>query len=391
MNVQAKRMNVQAKTEPYRASLLADLPVPTRRKPEACGRLPANTTVVSCDSHWSITEDIFYERFPAHLKDRAPRVVRHADGVCDLYCNGQSSLPPGFHRVGAQFEGLPGSCTMEARIADLSAEGISNELVFGNAVLGLFGFADAEVREWTARIYNQYLSELQAQAPGKFYGVGIPNYWDMSKVRESIQEIKALGLKTYVIPNTPLSPKMEPLNYCSPDMEPLWAAVSEADLPLVFHIGEAFKVGPGSIGTNGMVNFGPFRKVMGELIFGGVFDRYPNIKVVFVEADINWIPGALQTATMVYDGFRNLLEPQLKHPPEYYWRNHCYATIMSDPVGLRLLDLIGADRVLWGGDYPHSEGVFGKSWTSMKEIMDVVSDDDARKMLGQTAIELFDL
>lgn len=388
-------MNARARAnvEPYRSTLLADLPVPNLRSPEMVDkrRMPANTTVVSCDSHWSITEDIFYERFPKHLRDRAPRIVRHADGVCDMVFDGKSGLPSGFQRVGAQFEALPGSCNLEARLADLAAEGVSKELVFGNAVLGIFGFTDPEVREWTARVYNQYLAELQAKAPGSFYGVGIPNYWDMTKVRASIQEIKALGLKTFMLPNSPLTPSMEPINYCSPAVEPLWAAIAEADLPIVFHIGEIFREGPGSIGTNGMVNFGPFRKVMGELIFGGVFDRYPNIKVAFVEADINWVPGALQTATMVYDAFRSLLEPQIKHAPEYYWKNHCYATIMSDPAGLRMLDLIGPDRVMWGGDYPHSEGVFGKSWSSMKEIIDVVSETDARKILGQTAIELFRL
>ena len=47
-----------------------------------------------------------------------------------------------------------------------------------------------------------------------------------------------------------------------------------------------------------METFGPFRRNLAQLIFGGIFDRHPDLKAVFVEAEINWVPGALQSASM---------------------------------------------------------------------------------------------
>jgi predicted TIM-barrel fold metal-dependent hydrolase len=65
---------------------------------------------------------------------------------------------------------------------------------------------------------------------------------------------------------------------------------------------------------------------------------------------------------------------------------------MSDPIGLKMLDIIGADRVLWTQDYPHPESVYGLGWSSIREITQhVSSDDDIRKILGGTAIKLFGL
>jgi predicted TIM-barrel fold metal-dependent hydrolase len=81
----------------------------------------------------------------------------------------------------------------------------------------------------------------------------------------------------------------------------------------------------------------------------------------------------------------------MKHRPSYYWHNHCYATFQTDRIGLKLIEQIGADRVMWAQDYPHSEGTFGYTADALTEITDVVSGADARKILGETALELYKL
>jgi predicted TIM-barrel fold metal-dependent hydrolase len=140
-----------------------------------------------------------------------------------------------------------------------------------------------------------------------------------------------------------------------------------------------------------MLNFAPFRKSMAELIFGGILDRHPSLRAVFVEGDINWIPGALQTADMVYEAYAHEIQPKIEHPPRYYWEKNLYATFVSDRAGLRLIDEIGADRVMWSNDYPHQESVYGVGWSAIQEVVDAVPEADARKILGGTALELFDL
>ena len=378
-------------------SKIRGLGVPRNRAPQPQGRvkLPAGTTIVSCDNHWSAYEDIFIDRFPKHLKHKAPRPVVTGEGTdarfIEWHVEGKGFLPTAVIKTFEVFECIPGSSDIEARMRDLDIEGIQKEITFGNGIQLFLLFPDLEVREWVFRIYNEHLGDMQLRAPGRFYGCGFINYWDMSKVRESIAHLKAQGLKTFLLPINPKAGDNAELNYCAPEMAPLWEAIEEAGLPVCFHIGEFYKDGPGGIGSTVMVALGPFRKTLGELIFGGIFDRHPSLQVVFLEADINWVPGALQTASMLYECFTGLLDPQIERHPREYWARNCYAGFIHDPAGLAMLETIGADRVMWSQDYPHKESAYGFSWDVIQEIIDHTTEDEARMILGGTAQRVFGL
>ncbi|MGE0776599.1 MAG: amidohydrolase family protein [Sphingomonadaceae bacterium] len=364
------------------------------RLPEEQGavQLPAGTVVVSADNHLTVAEDLFYDRFPEDMKDRAPRVW-FEEGAWQIGMDGKTFFPEIMRRQLSKFD-VPGMNMNDPihRQRAMESEGVSKELAFGNNALLLMKYPDFEVRELVWKIYNEFLADCQAKAPGRFYGVGVANFWDPSKTRESIEHIKALGLKTYMIPYKPGNDvNGKPIEYMSEAMEPMWQAIEDAGLPLCFHVGESFQDGPGGMGVASMTNFDPFREVLGQMVFGGIFDRHPRIRVVFVEAGINWVAGAIQDMEMIHGSFNELMYPQLKHAPRWYWDNHCYATFMSDRIGLKLIDDIGADRVMWSSDYPHLESTFGYGWSAMQAVLDTVSPPEARKILGQTAIEVFDL
>jgi predicted TIM-barrel fold metal-dependent hydrolase len=376
-------------TLPAPEDIRVGIAVPNDRHAQRVERpVPKDVVIVSADNHWTIGEDIFYENVPKHLQGKVPRILRDEKGFLDWQVDGKSLFTPTIQTVFDSYERLPGASELGPRIADLDAEGIAKEICFPNGLFRFLVWPDLEVRESVFRVYNRYLGDLQRQAPGRFYGVGIPNYWDMSKARDSIQEIKDLGLKTLVIPIFPRD-AANPLNYCEPEMEPLFAAIEESELPLCFHVGENTQGGRGGVGVSAMVNFAPFRKSLGELIFGGIFDRQPGLQVAFMEADLNWVPGALQIAEMAYDCHPLDYRPQRR--PTEYWQEHCYASFMHDPAGLRLLDLIGADRVMWSHDYPHPESVWGFSWSAMAAVIDAVRPEQVAPILGGTALKLFKL
>jgi hypothetical protein len=116
----------------------------------------------------------------------------------------------------------------------------------------------------------------------------------------------------------------------------------------------------------------PLPKPLGELIFGGVFDRHPKLRVVFAEFGVSWVPVFLQDAEGAYDFVQPIIDDLKCRPakrPSYYWHNHCYATFQNDLLGLKLLDYVGADRIMWAQDYPHNEGTFGYSWTSRNDVI----------------------
>jgi predicted TIM-barrel fold metal-dependent hydrolase len=353
--------------------------------------LPEGTVVVSADSHISIEDDIFYERAPARLRDRMPRIWK--DHETGLVCFGVDRSPVAIPLEFARSMERQGLYDMASRMRDNDADGVAIEIAFPQVLLGMVHHPDLEAKEWMLRIYNEWLAELQARASGRFYGVGLANWWDPAKARPSIEHIKALGLKTYMIPMNPGKDAAgEPIYYSDERSEPFWQAVEDAGLPLCYHIGEAFHPGGrGGIATGVLASFMPFRRNFGELVFGGILDRHPGIQIVFAEAGINWIPGMLQDAEMTFDTHRKLMSPQIKLRPSEYWTRHCHATFMSDEFGLRNLGFIGAEKVMWSSDYPHNEGTHGFSADIIENLLGLVTPNEARLILGGNAIRLFGL
>lgn len=356
--------------------------------------LPANLTVVSADNHIEITEDIFYEGLPERLREAAPRVwfdqYWHVGFKGDV-----EAYPVGFDIDRALSKTVMNDgFDMRIRNQHLGAEGVAKEIVYPQSLLGFVRYPDVEMQEAMYRVYNQYLAELQARSPGRFFGVGVlSNWWDPAKAEGAVRQIVDLGLKTLMLPYSPgKGLDGRPIDYAGPEMDRFWAAAEEAGLPVNFHIGEVpASGGRGAFGTFFIVQASPFRRVLGSLIFGGVLDRHPKLKIVFAEAGINWAAGALQDAELTFDVHREMLDPMPKHRPTDYWREHCHATFQTDAIGLGQLDRLGAHTVMWAQDYPHSEGTFGFTAGALQAVLDAAPEAEARLILGDTASSLYKL
>lgn len=364
-----------------------------REAPSTRAQLPAGTILASADSHLLEPTD-WRDRMPAKFRDRAPRAWVDGTGLMRYSYDGAEVVDPFGACVSTGREGI-GNLAM--RIADMDAEGVSKDLLFPQWSFSILAGVSVEHPDVAGRnpeyamayvrAYNQYLSEVCAEYPDRLYGVGILNFWDPSAAAENIAEIKALGLRGVTIPTSPPG-----VRYNDPTLEPLWSAIEDSGLPLSFHVGEKVDTsGWGSLGAGLMQNFHPYRKLWSLLTFSGILERHPSLKVVFTEGQLHWIPGALQDADQFHSSFGSLLEPRLSHAPSHYWFQNCYATFQEDPVGLGMLSSIGADRVLWSTDYPHSESVVGRVQEAAHDVAEMTSDDDARAILGGNAMRLWNM
>jgi predicted TIM-barrel fold metal-dependent hydrolase len=359
--------------------------------------LPHGTRLISADNHWEITEDIFYEHFPARLKDKAPRVW--FDGFWRIGYRGQiEALPIGERTTRAivRTTGVGnGDWSQRRRYGDMDAEGVEEEICFPNTLIGFARYPEFEVQETLYRVYNEYYAATRIGGHSRSHAVGVfSNWWDPAAAERAMQQIVDLKLKTFMIPITPgKSIEGKEIHYQDPIMDRFWDVVAQAGLPICFHVGEGTDLEHrGGVGALNMTLMAPFRKPFGQMVFGGVFDRHPSIRVVFAEGGLAWIPPALQDAEMLFDSFGNGdVIDRLERRPSEYWYENCYATFQYDPLGLSQLDYIGADRCMWATDYPHTEGAFGYGRASVKAVVDSTSQDNARAILGGNAIRVFKL
>jgi predicted TIM-barrel fold metal-dependent hydrolase len=370
---------------------MVGIPLSPQRTPQAATKpWPKGTVIISADSHM-LEPDLWVDRFPEHLKEQAPR-MEFKDGGYQLSVNGKQMTPPPLAAALCfTLECAPGMTNLEARLKDLDIEGVEKELIFPQRLFGLYMFGKMINRAETFAAYNEYIAEACAAGKGRLFPVMVPNYWDMTLAKESVDVCQKLGARCLMVPIKPGDDvNGDPIQYSDPKLDPLWDAVSESGIPLCFHIGEAIPTAaPGAAGTFVLTQMQGFRHSWAQLTFGGVFDRFPKLQVVFVEGGICWVASMLHDADMIYNSFPTVMNPKLEHPPSWYWFNHCYATFMTDPAGLELLHRIGADRVMWSSDYPHQESTFGYTRSAIQAVFDATSTRNAQKILGKTALELF--
>ena len=358
--------------------------------------LPPGVQVFSADNHISLSEDIFYERAPESLRERVPRVV-YRDDAWNLAAGDRQFLPKEFTGVLTQYDPLPGSSTgqLDVRLEQLESDGVSRELAFPNALMALLYYPDTEVRELCFRVYNEYLADLQERSRGRFYGVGLINWWDPGGARRMLTELKSLGVHTFVLPLKPGSgPDGKPLDYNGPALAELWEAIEESGLPVSHHIGEAPLSGPcaSNMYAVGMIhNVASFREMFGRYVLTGLLDRHPTLRIGWFEGGINWVPSAIQDAEHMYASFRHMLDTDLEHDISYYWNTHMYSAFMFDPLGLELVDRIGRDRVMWSSDFPHNESTFGYSEKSLAAVVDAVGPEGAERIVSSNVVDFLRL
>ncbi|MBI2493018.1 MAG: amidohydrolase family protein [Candidatus Rokubacteria bacterium] len=127
--------------------------------------------------------------------------------------------------------------------------------------------------------------------------------------------------------------------------------------------------------------------ILTSLVFGGALERHPRLRVVLGESGIGWIPYVLQRMDAEWeDQFKDLA---LTMPPSAYWHRQCWATYQTDPIGVRLLDVLGEDRVMWGSDFPHPDGVWPDSREYIQKELGHLSEPTRRKVVGENAARLY--
>ena len=196
--------------------------------------------------------------------------------------------------------------------------------------------------------------------------------------------MKSLGLKTFLMPLNPgKGDDGDIIDYGSTVMSPVWDEIEAAGLPVTHHIGETPPKTPcevNSVVVGMMINVDGFRETFSKYLFSGILDRHPGLKVGWFEGGIAWVATALQDAEHLLASYQHMFNRRVEHDIRYYWDNHMSASFMVDPLGLKLLDEIGVDNVMWSSDYPHNESTFGYSEKSLKQVVDAVGQENAVKI-----------
>lgn len=131
------------------------------------------------------------------------------------------------------------------------------------------------------------------------------------------------------------------------------------------------------------------------MIFAGVFDRHPKLKIVAAEVDCGWVPFWAQTMDTHWDTQHAWFPQALQHPPSDFLGVNCFVTTIEDNVGY---DLIKTGRypylakmTMFSTDYPHSATIWPNSRKIAEKVVEGMSEPDKIAVLETNARKLFHL
>jgi len=337
-----------------------------------------STPIISADSHVTEPADTYLRHIDAKWRDKAPRLVSHAQLGDVFVIDGMSRpIPLGLvaaagkpaeeiRVTGARFEELHrGGWDPEARLADQDRDGVAAEVIYPTVGMVLCNHRDFDYKKACFDAYNRWIAEYCAPHPERLLGVGQTAMRSPREGIDDLRAIRALGLRGVMMPQDPCVE-----DYDSPAYDEFWEAAVEIGLPLSFHIltgrEEIAKArGPRMNGFLQIIR--GCQDILGTLVLGGVFERHPKLRVVCVEADAGWVPHYMYRMDHAYKRHRHWLPAgqELSRLPSEYFRENVYTTFQDDWVAFDVAGLMNWRRLLWANDFPHSDS----TWPWSQEML----------------------
>jgi predicted TIM-barrel fold metal-dependent hydrolase len=277
----------------------------------------------------------------------------------------------------ARMRAAAGAHDMHARIRDMDTDGVVAEIIFPGVQdlrpvpwVGLAGFtlgyvvdpAAMELGKVGMRIYNRWLADACSIEPERHVAAALLPIWDIDLAIEELRWSRAHGLRAVNFP----SPRRGLRFYDEPEWEPFWSACEDLEAPLLTHAGALDREDSYSTGRHAPLlqstELGgwPSRRALGRMIFSGVFERHPKLRLGLVEQNHHWWTATIDEYDSAYLSSRWAVEDIIPRPPSAYLHDNVFigASFMAPFEAKAAIAEGYADNVIWGRDYPHAEGTW---------------------------------
>jgi len=308
--------------------------------------------LISSDSHVIEPEGLWKKQLPEAFRDRAPNFG------------------------GQRPNDVPGAAMEKnKRVSEMAADGVSAEVLYPTHGLKCLSLDDQELEAACCRVYNDWLSDYCSAAPDRLIGIALLSMYDIDGAVNELERCRKAGMRGSVIWQVP-PPR---LPFSSSHYDKFWAVSQDLDMPVNLHIlsghgysrTRSFGLGDTLTGLTqeaNSVNMKLFQSVnsLYELIYSGVLERFPKLKVVLVENELGWIPFVLEQWDYYFKRHGAKREGlMIKKLPSEYFHRQVYTTFFNDAVGGHILFWWGIDNCMWSNDFPHGN----TTWPDSRQVI----------------------
>jgi len=374
--------------------------------------MAGSAEIIDADGHVVEPANLWTDRTAKRFVDRVPRIELGNDGLERLVVEGTPDpiLPPGAVSLAANYgrpipkkredrrfalQTEPGGWDPAARLKQMDADGIDLAVVY--PTLGLMWqhlVRDPDLAEEICRIYNDWvIDEYCHYDPSRLVPAIQMPLWDIARTTAEIERCAAKGARSAILPAY-----LDGLaDYGHPQFEPLWEVAEATGIAVGLHVaGAEHPAGTAAFYTPRtgyfwwLVSFADeLRWSLTAFFQGAVFDRFPHLTVLILEAGSGWIPFWLDRMDSKFPNGQ--WSTKLEREPSSYFRTNLFVSVDPDESGIpALAGRIGSDRMMWASDYPHGDAV-AEPVRLVRAAIKELTPDQQIDVLGRTATTAYRL
>lgn len=367
---------------------------------------------ISADLHVTEPPNCYIDHIDPKYRDVAPRVERGPAGGDIYVIDGVSTRPTvgglssaglvpetsgGRTLQGTTFDQIyPGGYEAKARVADQDRDGVGGEIVYPSVGMMVCNHPDGDFKKACMDAYNRWLQTFQGGAPERIFGIGQVAIRSVEEGIAELRQVKEMGFYGVMMPGEPSTD----FDYDDRAFDPFWQAAIDLGLPLSFHILTSSR----DMKAIGGMNRGKAKAnyqhsliranqdIMSMFIWGRIFERFPELRLVCVEADAGWAPHFMYRMDHFYNRKRIWNETEeLGALPSQYFRDNIYLTFQDDFIAFRTAELMNERRLMWANDFPHGDSTWPWSQQVIARQAAHLSDEQKRRILRDNVVELYGL
>ena len=289
-----------------------------------------------------------------------------------------------------------GATDLDQRLRDMNAEGIDVQVLFGGLAIGVSTYSDPGFALDFAQTYNDWLiDKVCGHAPDRLKGVAVVPLQHLPNAIDELQRAAGKGAVAIMIP-----PVLDHTrNLDDPSLLPFFEAAVDADVALAVHSAPGMNVplpAAGRFSNYAQVHCLSFpvdqMVAFTALAMGGVLDRFPSLRVGFMESGIGWVPSFVHRMREHREKRGDMLPGMTSDPRDLLERGQLYFSFEAEEPLLEVcVEQFGAGPWVYASDYPHWDSDFPGTVEECREMAAPLGELITSQLLGGNAARLYGL
>jgi len=275
----------------------------------------------------------------------------------------------------------------------LKVEGVDLAVLYGPGYDMWLDGIDPDLQAGMARAYNRWAEEMRETSGGRILSAGPVPLNDITRAVEEVRyAYEHLGTRCFWARPNPFNQRTLGDRY----YDPLWEVLQDLDVPFATH--EFMGLAGTSAGCERFSSFVEWHSCVHQMeaqmallamIVNGVYERFPRLRVAYMEAGSAWLPSWLHRIEEHVELAGWLETPECTKEPIEYFKQNCWVTTECDEeLVYHVIDEMGDDRILFETDYPHPDSKFPNAVTTFLG-QKRLSDESKRKILWDNAMDFY--